>query len=52
MAQRVANITGQKCAFDPDYNFNEDENKTEEKIQSQAKEKKRFYREFSPQHEF
>lgn len=52
MAQRVADITGQKCAFDPDYNFNEDENKDEEKIQSQAKEKKRFYREFSPQHEF
>lgn len=48
IAQRIADVTGEKCAFDPDYNYNEDE----EEIQSQNNAKKRFYRKFPPQSEF
>lgn len=52
IAQRIADITDEKCAFDPDYNYSEDEDQNKEEIQSQNNAKKRFYRVFPPQSEF
>ena len=52
IAQRIADITDEKCAFDPDYNYSEDEDQNKEEIQSQNNAKKRFYRKFPPQSEF
>lgn len=40
LAERVADITGKKCAIEPEYNTNADKEN-----------KKKFYRVFSPQHE-